>query len=55
MRIVKISELSEEQKKKIKERQEERQRISEQNRINVNNQFNELITQKGEYNKTNKS
>lgn len=53
MKLVKISDLSEEERKKAFEEQqkrlEENRRISEQNRINANNQFNELINRTGAF------
>lgn len=49
MRIVKLSDLSEEDKKRIQERQIQNLRINGQNRIEANKKFNELINQKGEF------
>lgn len=49
MRIVKLSDLSEEDKKKIQERQIQNIRTSKKNRIESNKKFNELISKKGEF------
>lgn len=49
MRIVKLSDLSEEDKKRIQERQIQNLRTNRQNRIEANKKFNELINQKGEF------
>ena len=49
MRIVKLSDLSEEDKKRIQERQIQNLRTNRQNRIEANKKFNELIKQKGEF------
>lgn len=57
MKLVKISDLNEEERKKAFEEQqkrlEENRRISEQNRINANNQFNELINRTGAFDTNN--
>lgn len=57
MKLVKISDLNEEERKKAFEEQqkrlEENRRISEQNRVNANNQFNELINRTGAFNTNN--
>lgn len=57
MKLVKISDLSEEERKKAFEEQqkrlEENRRISEQNRVNANNQFNELINRTGAFDTNN--
>ena len=49
MRIVKLPDLSEEDKKRIQERQIQNLRTNGQNRIEANKKFNELINQKGEF------
>lgn len=57
MKLVKISDLNEEERKKAFEEQqkrlEENRKISEQNRINANNQFNELINRTGAFDTNN--
>ena len=49
MRIVKLSDLSEEDKKRIQERQIQNLQTNKQNRIEANKKFNELIDKKGEF------